>query len=89
LAPEQVTPIALLLAHEDSAVTGRIFEAGGGHVLETRWEHSAGARLPSGFMPEDLQDAWSTAMFTTPGSSTSDRWAGLVSGVPAGLLGRR
>lgn len=89
LRPEQVAPLVVLLAHEDCEVTGRIFEAGGGHVLETRWEQSAGTRMPSGFTAEALQEAWPKAMFTTPGTTSGHRWAELVQGptVP-GLLGR-
>jgi NAD(P)-dependent dehydrogenase (short-subunit alcohol dehydrogenase family) len=89
LRPEQVAPLVVLLTHEDCEITGRIFEVGGGHVLETRWDQSAGTRLPSGFTAEALQAAWPTAMFTTPGTTSGHRWAELVSGptVP-GLLGR-
>lgn len=81
LTPEQVTPLVVLLAHEDCEASGRIFEVGGGRVFETRWDQSAGARLPRGFTAEDLQAAWSSLTFQTPPKSAASLWDDLLAPV--------
>jgi 3-hydroxyacyl-CoA dehydrogenase/3a,7a,12a-trihydroxy-5b-cholest-24-enoyl-CoA hydratase len=55
LKPEYVTPAVILLTHESSDVTGRIFEVGGGWVSETRWEQTEGVFFQEDFTAEQLQ----------------------------------
>ena len=61
LKPEYVTPTVVLLCHEDSTVTARIFEVGGGWVCETRWEQTEGAFFQDDFTVEDLAKSWDEA----------------------------
>ena len=61
LKPEYVTPTVVLLCHEDSAVTGRLFEVGGGWVCETRWEQTEGVFFQDDFTAEDLLENWAEA----------------------------
>ena len=61
LKPEYVTPAVVLLAHEDSATTGRLFEVGGGWICETRWEQTEGVFFRDDFTAEDLLGRWDEA----------------------------
>ena len=61
LKPEYVTPTVVLLCHEDSTVTGRIFEVGGGWVCETRWEQTEGVFFENDFTAEELAAHWDEA----------------------------
>lgn len=61
LKPEYVTPAVVLLTHENSAATGRLFEVGGGWVCETRWEQTEGAFFSDDFTAEDLLARWDEA----------------------------
>lgn len=61
LKPEYVTPVAVLLCHESSTVTGRIFEVGGGWVSETRWEQTEGVFFQDEYSAEQLQSRWADA----------------------------
>ena len=61
LKPEYVTPAVVLLCHEDSTVTGRLFEVGGGWVCETRWEQTEGKFFRDDFSVEDLASHWDEA----------------------------
>lgn len=58
LKPEYVTPSAVLLAHENCPVTGKLFEVGGGWVCQTRWEQSQGVFFEKDFTAEDLAGRW-------------------------------
>jgi 3-hydroxyacyl-CoA dehydrogenase/3a,7a,12a-trihydroxy-5b-cholest-24-enoyl-CoA hydratase len=61
LKPEYVTPTVVLLCHEDSTVTGRLFEVGGGWICETRWEQTEGVFFKQAFSAEDVQARWAEA----------------------------
>lgn len=61
LKPEYVTPAVVLLTHESSTVTGRLFEVGGGWICETRWEQTQGAFFRDDFSAEDLAARWDEA----------------------------
>lgn len=61
LKPEYVTPAMILLTHESSDVTGRLFEVGGGWVSETRWEQTEGVFFQDEFSAEQLQARWAEA----------------------------
>lgn len=61
LKPEYVTPTVVLLSHENSDVTGRLFEVGGGWVSETRWEQTEGVFFEHEFTAEDLSSQWASA----------------------------
>jgi (3R)-3-hydroxyacyl-CoA dehydrogenase / 3a,7a,12a-trihydroxy-5b-cholest-24-enoyl-CoA hydratase / enoyl-CoA hydratase 2 len=61
LKPEYVTPAVVLLTHESSDVTGRLFEVGGGWVSETRWEQTEGVFFQDEFSVEELQARWDEA----------------------------
>lgn len=61
LKPEYVTPAVVLLTHESSTATGRLFEVGGGWVSETRWEQTQGVFFRDDFSVEDLQGHWDKA----------------------------
>lgn len=58
LKPELVTPIVIVLSHEASDVTGRLFEVGGGWVSETRWQQTEGIFFDHEFEAEDLLARW-------------------------------
>lgn len=58
LKPDYVTPAAIYLSHEHTAVTGRLFEVGGGWVSEVRWEQTEGVYFPQLFAAEDLAEKW-------------------------------
>jgi 3-hydroxyacyl-CoA dehydrogenase/3a,7a,12a-trihydroxy-5b-cholest-24-enoyl-CoA hydratase len=61
LKPEYVTPAVILLTHESSTVTGRLFEVGGGWVSETRWEQTEGVFFRDDFSAEQLLSRWDAA----------------------------
>lgn len=61
LKPEYVTPVVVLLSHEDSDVTGRLFEVGGGWVSETRWQQTEGHFFLDDYSVEELQSHWDDA----------------------------
>jgi NAD(P)-dependent dehydrogenase (short-subunit alcohol dehydrogenase family) len=58
LKPEYVTPAVILLTHEDSTITGKLFEIGGGWVSQTRWEQTQGVFFPDDFTADDLLAKW-------------------------------
>lgn len=45
LKPEWIVPLVAVLTHKSNTKTGAIFEAGGGHIAELRWERAKGAQL--------------------------------------------
>lgn len=61
LKPEYVTPAAILLGHETCPVTGKLFEVGGGWVVQTRWEQTQGVFFKDDYCAEDLVDKWDQA----------------------------
>lgn len=61
LKPEYVTPLAVLLCHESSSETGKLFEVGGGWVSQARWEQTQGVFFRDDFSAEDLQAKWAEA----------------------------
>jgi 3-hydroxyacyl-CoA dehydrogenase/3a,7a,12a-trihydroxy-5b-cholest-24-enoyl-CoA hydratase len=61
LKPEYVTPVVVLLTHEDSKITGRLFEVGGGWVSETRWQQTEGHFFMDDYSVEDLESRWDDA----------------------------
>ncbi len=61
LKPEYVTPAVVLLAHESSSTTGKLFEVGGGWVSQTRWEQTEGVFFLEDFSAEDLRAKWGEA----------------------------
>lgn len=61
LKPEYVTPAVILLTHEDSTVTGKLFEVGGGWVSQTRWEQTQGVFFENDFTADDLLAKWDEA----------------------------
>jgi 3-hydroxyacyl-CoA dehydrogenase/3a,7a,12a-trihydroxy-5b-cholest-24-enoyl-CoA hydratase len=72
LKPEYVTPAVILLTHESSTVTGRLFEVGGGWVSETRWEQTEGVFFHDDFSAEQLQSRWDGATsFDNPRHATT------------------
>lgn len=61
LRPEYVTPTVILLTHETSPVTGKLFEVGGGCVSQVRWEQTEGVYFEHPFSAEELRDDWDRA----------------------------
>ena len=61
LKPEYVTPTVVMLCHESSTATGRLFEVGGGWVSETRWEQTEGVFFQNDFTADDLVGRWAEA----------------------------
>jgi 3-hydroxyacyl-CoA dehydrogenase/3a,7a,12a-trihydroxy-5b-cholest-24-enoyl-CoA hydratase len=61
LKPGYVTPTVVLLSHENSDVSGRLFEVGGGWVCETRWEQTEGVFFERDHSAEDLFRKWPEA----------------------------
>ena len=61
LKPGYVTPAVVLLCHESSNATGRLFEVGGGWVSETRWEQTQGVFFQNDFSADDLLVRWAEA----------------------------
>lgn len=59
LRPEYVTPAVVLLSHESSDVTGKLFEVGGGWTCQVRWEQTEGAYFDEPFDAERLSTRWS------------------------------
>lgn len=58
LRPEYITPLVVLLSHESCPVNGRLFEASGGWVSQTRWEQSEGVFFREDFTAEDVVSRW-------------------------------
>ena len=58
LRPELVSPAVVYLCHESCAVSGALFEIGGGWIARLRWQRSDGVYFgPEGIhAPEDVQD---------------------------------
>ena len=83
LKPEYVTPAVVLLCHEDSLISGRIFEVGGGWVSETRWEQTEGVYFENDFSVEDVAARWTEAT-----SFDQSRHASSVSEVKMGIKER-
>lgn len=61
LKPEYVTPAVVLLTHESSTTTGKLFEVGGGWVSQTRWEQTQGVFFQDEYSAEDLLGKWDEA----------------------------
>ena len=61
LKPEYVTPAVVLLTHESSRTSGKLFEVGGGWVSQVRWEQTQGAFFKDDFTAEDLVTRWDEA----------------------------
>lgn len=72
--PEQVAPAIAWLVHEDSNVTGRVFEVGGGWLSEHRWAQSPGMRFESSFTAEDVADRWNEATAFDDSGKTSPNY---------------
>lgn len=61
LKPEYVTPTVILLTHEDSSTTGKLFEVGGGCISQVRWEQTQGVFFMEDHSAEDLLARWDDA----------------------------
>lgn len=83
LKPEYVTPAVVLLTHESSKTTGKLFEVGGGWVSQTRWEQTQGVFFEEDFSAEDLLGKWDEAT-----SFENSRHATLVSESKSGIKER-
>jgi len=83
LKPEYVTPAVVLLTHESSTATGRLFEVGGGWVSETRWEQTQGVFFQDDFSAEALQGRWAEAT-----SFENSRHASKISESKSGIVER-
>ena len=83
LKPEYVTPTVVLLCHESSTVTGRLFEVGGGWVCETRWEQTEGIFFQNDFTADELAENWEQAT-----SFAKSRHANSVSEAKLGIRER-
>jgi 3-hydroxyacyl-CoA dehydrogenase/3a,7a,12a-trihydroxy-5b-cholest-24-enoyl-CoA hydratase len=58
LKTEYVTPLVINLAHENSTVTGELFEVGGRWTSRVRWQQSQGVMMDGAFSAEDLAERW-------------------------------
>lgn len=60
LKPEYVSPLVLFLCHEDTDLTGGVFEVGGGWIGRVRLERSKGQayKLSAELTPEKIADRW-------------------------------
>lgn len=83
LRPEYVTPAVVLLSHENSNVTGRLFEVGGGWICEVRWEQTEGAYFEELFSAEQLDARWAEVT-----DFSRSRHATSVAEVKTGVLER-
>src|SRR4051794_39813818 len=62
LKPEWVVPLVAVLTHKsNTSTTGCIFEAGGGHMAQLRWERAKGALLKANasLTPGSILEKWS------------------------------
>jgi len=55
LQPEHIAPFVAFLAHENTQVTGGVYEVGAGWYSQVRWERSSGAFLGSPQQPASLE----------------------------------
>lgn len=83
LRPEYVTPAVVLLSHESSDVTGKLFEVGGGWICQVRWEQTEGAYFAEPFDAEQLSARWSEVT-----DFSHSRHASSVAEVKTGVLER-
>lgn len=83
LRPEYVTPAVVLLSHENSDVTGKLFEVGGGWTCQVRWEQTEGAFFDEPFDAEQLSGRWSEVT-----DFSRSRHASSVAEVKTGVLER-
>lgn len=61
LKPDWVVPLVAVLVHKSNTdVTGAIFEVGGGHMAQLRWERAKGALLKAddSFTPSAILKKW-------------------------------
>ncbi|MCA9951013.1 MAG: SCP2 sterol-binding domain-containing protein, partial [Anaerolineales bacterium] len=60
IKPEYVAPLVAYLCHENTTVTGELFELGAGWVSRLRWQRSKGVFFPldGSFSPESIADKW-------------------------------
>ena len=60
LSLDWITPVVAFLVHASNKCTGSIFEVGGGHVAQFRWERARGARLKcdENFTPGAVLKKW-------------------------------
>jgi 3-hydroxyacyl-CoA dehydrogenase/3a,7a,12a-trihydroxy-5b-cholest-24-enoyl-CoA hydratase len=83
IGPEYVTPAVILLTHESSQTTGKLFEIGGGWVSQTRWEQTQGVFFEDRFSAEDLLTRWTDAT-----SFENSRHASLMNESKSGITER-
>jgi 3-hydroxyacyl-CoA dehydrogenase/3a,7a,12a-trihydroxy-5b-cholest-24-enoyl-CoA hydratase len=59
LRPDLVAPFVAYLCHDSCAVTGSLFEVGGGWVAQTRWQRTQGATFSTdGYSIEEVAQNW-------------------------------
>jgi len=60
LKPEYICPLVAFLCHENTDVTGGLFEVGAGWVSKLRWERTRGHYFPVDvpLSPEDVKSKW-------------------------------
>tara|TARA_B100000749_G_scaffold272448_1_gene254314 strand:- start:391 stop:1314 length:924 start_codon:yes stop_codon:yes gene_type:complete len=83
LRPEYVTPCVVMLSHESSDITGKLFEVGGGWICQVRWEQTEGAFFDEPFDAEQLSARWSEVT-----DFSRSRHASSVAEVKTGVLER-
>jgi multifunctional beta-oxidation protein len=62
LKPEWVVPLVAVLVHSSSIETGSIFEVGGGHIAQLRWERARGLVLKpdDSYTPSAILHKWAS-----------------------------